>query len=237
MSSSKASEEGIRKPIRSPEEPVKKPRTAETAEKKTPRISQRARRALRSNVVFLCRRLGPAILALAIVVAQGFGPALVAQPPAPVERISFQDAVRRAMEKNPSVAAAAAGILRAEGLLQQARAATGLQINGNVTTTTLNTGVKFSGATVTPRNQVAASINADLPIVAAAARARRTQAMDNEQVAELSAADTRRQIAFSTADAYLSVIAQRRVVEANTRALDVANAHCDLATRLTQRAR
>ena len=238
MSSSKASEEGMRKPIRSPEEPVKKPRTAETAEtaeKKTPRISQRARRALRSNVVFLCRRVGPAILALAIVVAQGFGPAVVAQPPAPVERISFQDAVRRAIEKNPSGAAAAAGILRAEGLLQQARAATGLQINGNVTTTTLNTGVKFSGATVTPRNQVAASLNADLPIIAAAARARRTQAMDNEQVAELSAADTRRQIAFSTADAYLSVIAQRRVVEANTRARDVAKAHYDLANELEQR--
>src|SRR5438552_7914350 len=139
------------------------------------------------------------------------------------------------MEKNPSGAAAAAGIVRAEGLLQQARAATGLQINGNVTTTTLNTGVKFSGATVTPRNQVAASLNADLPIIAAAARARRTQAIDNEQVAELSAADTRRQIAFSAADAYLSVIAQRRVVDANTRARDVAKAHYDLANELEQR--
>jgi outer membrane protein len=158
-----------------------------------------------------------------------------AQPPAPAEQVSFQDAVRRAIEQNPSAAAAAAGILRAEGLLQQARAATGLQINGNVTTTTLNTGVKFNGATVTPRNQVAASLNADMPIVAAAARARRTQAMDNEQVAELSAADIRRQIAFSAADAYLSVIAQRRVVEANTRARDVAKAHYDLANELEQR--
>jgi outer membrane protein TolC len=169
------------------------------------------------------------------VIALAFVAAVHAQPPAPVELVSFQDAVRRAIEKNPSTAAAAAGILRAEGLLQQARAATGLQINANVTTTTLNRGVKFSGATVTPRNQVAASLNADLPVVAAAARARRTQAMDNEQVAELSAADTRRQIAFSTADAYLTVIAQRRVVEANTRARDVAKAHYDLANELEQR--
>jgi outer membrane protein TolC len=161
--------------------------------------------------------------------------AVHAQPPAPVELISFQDAVRRAIEENPSAVAAAAGILRAEGLLRQARAATGLQINANVTTTTLNRGVDFNGATVTPRNQVAASLNADLPIVAAVARARRTQALDNEQVAELSAADTRRQIAFSTADAYLSVIAQRRVVEANTRARDVAKAHYDLANELEQR--
>ena len=67
------------------------------------------------------------------------------------------------------MAAAAAGILRAEGLLRQARAATRLQVNGNVTTTTLNTGVEFEGTAVTPQNQVTASLTADMPIVAAAA--------------------------------------------------------------------
>ena len=168
--------------------------------------------------------------AIALVLAA----AVHAQPPAPVERVSFQEAVRRAIEKNPSVAAAAAGILRAEGLLRQARSATGLQVTGNLTTTTLNTGVDFDGNVVTPRNQVAASLTADMPLIAAAARARRTQAMDNVQVAELSAADTRRLIAFSTADAYLSVIGFRRVVDANTRARDVAKAHYDLAHELEQ---
>ena len=158
-----------------------------------------------------------------------------AQAPAPAERVSFQDAVRRAIDRNPSAAAAAAGILRAEGLLRQARAATRPQVNAAVTTTTLNTGVSFNDVTVTPRNQVGAAINAAMPIVAASARARLAQATDNEQVAELSAADTRRQIAFATADAYLSVIAQRRGVEANTRARDVARAHYDLANELEQR--
>jgi hypothetical protein len=43
--------------------------------------------------------------------------------------------------KNPSVAAAAAGILRAEGLLRQACSAIGLQVT-NLTTTTLSTGVE-----------------------------------------------------------------------------------------------
>jgi outer membrane protein TolC len=94
--------------------------------------------------------------------------------------------------------------------------------------------VDFDGNVVTPRNQVAASLTADMPLIAAAARARRTQAMDNLQVAELSAADTRRLIAFSTADAYLSVIGFRRVVDANTRARDVAKAHYDLAHELEQ---
>ena len=59
------------------------------------------------------------------------------------------------------------GILRAEGLLRQARAATRLQVNGNVTTTTLNTGVEFQGSTVTPQNSGdRVARRADMPIVA-----------------------------------------------------------------------
>ena len=49
---------------------------------------------------------------------------LHAQTPPPAERLSFRDAIARAIEKNPSSAIAAAGILRAEALLRQARADT-----------------------------------------------------------------------------------------------------------------
>jgi outer membrane protein TolC len=155
--------------------------------------------------------------------------------PVPVIRVTFAEAIQRAQENNPTVAAAAAGILRAEGLLQQARAATLLQVVGNVTSTTLNTGVEFDGATVTPQNQVTATINVAMPIVAAAAWARRAQAADTRTTAEADVAETRRQIAFSAADAYLAIIAQRRVVEGVVRARDVAKAHFDLATELEQK--
>ena len=158
-----------------------------------------------------------------------------AQPPTSVLRITFDAAITRAIERNPTVQSAAAGILRAEGLLRQARAATRLQVVGNVTTTTLNTGVDFQGTTVTPRNSVTATLTADMPIVAAAAWARRAQADDARNVAELTVADTRRQVALATADAYLTILAARRVVEANTRARDTAKAHFDLATELQQR--
>ena len=75
----------------------------------------------RCNVAVIC-------LALAIGVQ--------AQAPAPTERVSFRDAIARAVEKNPSSAIAAAGILRAEALLTEVRANTRLQINGTVATTT-----------------------------------------------------------------------------------------------------
>jgi outer membrane protein TolC len=158
-----------------------------------------------------------------------------AQAPAPTERVTFDEAIRRAVEKNPTVVAAATGILRAEGLIRQARAATRLQIVGNVTTTTLNTGVEFQGSVVTPQNQVTASVTADMPIVAAAAWARRAQAEDTKTVSQLALADTRRQIAFATADAYLTIIVSRRVVESTTRSRDVAKVHFDYATELEQK--
>jgi outer membrane protein TolC len=73
-----------------------------------------------------------------------------------------------------------------------------------------------------------------MPVVNAAAWAGRAQAADQQHVAELNLADVRRQIASAAADAYLSVFASRRVLEANLRARDTAKAHFDLAGQLEQ---
>jgi outer membrane protein len=88
---------------------------------------------------------------------------------------------------------------------------------------------------VTPRNQLTATLIADMPIVAASAWARRAQAQDVHTVAELSVVEIKRQVAFAAADAYLTILAQRRAVETNARARDVAKAHFDLAAELEQK--
>src|SRR5689334_22608119 len=62
--------------------------------------------------------------AVPFAAAQAQTPApTTAQPPASVERLTFQQAIDRAIANNPSAGIAAAGILRAEGLLRQAQAA------------------------------------------------------------------------------------------------------------------
>jgi outer membrane protein TolC len=174
--------------------------------------------------------------ALVVIVAQGFSPAIaVAQTPVPAERVTFDEAIRRAVEKNPSAAIAAAGILRAEGLLLDARSASRVQVNGNLATTTLNQGVEFQGSTVTPRNQLAASLDVRLPLYAPGRWARTAQAGDAKLVAQASAEEIRRQTSLATADAYLTIIARRRTVDANVRARDVAKAHFDYAHELLER--
>jgi outer membrane protein TolC len=179
--------------------------------------------------------LAAAILMSGAVAASAQAPAAPpAQAPQPVERLSFKDAIQRAVDKNPSSAIAAAGILRAEALLRQARSAASLQITGNVTTTTLNKGVEFEGTTVSPQNSITGTVDVTMPVYAPAAWARRAQSLDQQHVAELGKADTTRQISLETADAYLTIIARRRVVQANERARDTARAHFDLARELEQ---
>jgi outer membrane protein TolC len=179
----------------------------------------------------------PAVLALVLpgaAFAQTPAPAAL-QTPVPVERVTFDEAIRRAVEKNPSAAIAAAGILRAEGLLLDARSASRLQINGNVRTTTLNTGVEFQGTTVTPQHSVTASADIRMPLYAPARWARTAQAGDAKLVAQANAAEIMRQTSLATADAYLTIIARRRNVEANVRARDVARVHFDYAHELLDR--
>jgi len=180
-------------------------------------------RAFQASVALACLALSPSSATLA------------AQTPATAERVTFDEAIRRAVEKNPSSAIAAAGILRAEALLSDARSASRVQVNGNVTTTTLNSGVEFQGSTVTPRNQLSAGLDVRLPLYAPARWARTAQAADAKRVAEASADQVRRQTTLATADTYLTIIARRRVVDANVRARDVATAHFDFARELQEK--
>ncbi|MBI3262408.1 MAG: TolC family protein [Acidobacteria bacterium] len=171
-----------------------------------------------------------ATLGLCVIVALDMGARFAhAQATTVMERVRFDEAVRRAVERNPSVALAAAQIIRADALLRQTRAVTRLSINGTVTSTTLNRGVTFDDFTVTPQSQVSATVEVAMPLFAPTDWARRAQAQDTRAIADLSVAEARRQTALAAADAYLTILARRRVVEANERARDVARAHYDFA--------
>ena len=147
----------------------------------------------------MCRYRSRALRIVMIGAAIAAPLSIAAQTPAPAERVRFDEAVARAIARNPSTAIAAAGILRAEALLTEARSAAFLQVNGNVTTTTLNRGVEFDGATVTPRNQLTASLDLRVPLYAPARWARRAQADDGRRVAAANADEVRRETAFAAA--------------------------------------
>ena len=140
--------------------------------------------------------------------------------PAPVGvRLSFDDAVRQAVERNPDVARAAQSILRAEAFLMSARSVFQPTVNGAVTTTILNKEYSSGGIVTQPQTQTAFGVQAAYPILAASRWAQATQAADQVAIAKIGSEETRRQISIAVSDAYLAVIALHRQVEVSTQAI------------------
>jgi outer membrane protein TolC len=175
---------------------------------------------------------------LAAAAAQGGPPAPppVAAPappaasaPAGVERITFRQAVDRALARNPTVRQAAAEALRAAALVEQARASSLPHVTANASYTRLQRDVRFGSQVITPLGLTSGNATASVPLVDLASWARWAQALDQRRVAELSAADVRRKVAVSAANAFLMVIARHRVLEADQRARQTARAHFDVA--------
>jgi outer membrane protein TolC len=173
------------------------------------------------------RRTLIALLVLVVCIprsdAQTLSPAM--------ERVTFDEAVARAIERNPTVAQAATAIVRAEGFLQQARAATRPSLSAVVNNAILDSGRGFDGQIVQPRSQTTLSANVSAPVLAATQWAAATQALDQIEIARLSATDVRKEIAVATAQAYLAIITEQRQVEVNMRAREAAQAHLDYAQK------
>lgn len=142
-----------------------------------------------------------------------------------LEAITFDEAIRRATENNPGIQQAAAGILRAEALLQQVRARLRPAVQASFTTNVIDPVVQFAGNSINPRTQTVTAGSVSIPLLTSVRWAERAQAGDQVLVSQASAADVRRQIALATAEAYLAVIAQKRVLELNDRSRENAQAH------------
>jgi multidrug efflux system outer membrane protein len=156
---------------------------------------------------------------------------LNAQTPPLMEVVTLEQAVERAIKNNPTVAETAQGILRAEGLLQQARAATMPFAAMTLSGIQNSTERRFDDIITSPRTQGTLSAQFGVPVLAASRWAAAAQARDQVEIAFLLTADDRTNIAVSTAQAYLAIIAQKRQVEVSMRARETSMAHLDYARR------
>jgi outer membrane protein len=151
-----------------------------------------------------------------------------------IERVTFDEAVRRAVANHPTVQQAAAGVLRAEALLQQTRSRSLPAVDASFSTTVVSPITQFEGVSITPRTQTLTAAGVSVPLYAPVRWAERHQAQDQVLASQAVQADARRAIALQTGRAYLAVIAQRRVLELNERARDNARAHYDYADQRLQ---
>ncbi|HLK89079.1 MAG TPA: TolC family protein [Polyangia bacterium] len=173
-------------------------------------------------------------MTVALLAAPAFAQMVAPQPPeAAPEKVTLSDAVARALARNPSVAVASAEIDRAEALIKEARAGWFPTLGAFGSYTRLDHDRVYNGLKEVSINGVSANLTLTIPLVQAPAWTNTRLAKDNRRIAEASAADVRRQVAQATARAYLTVVAQHRLIAAAETARANAKDHYDYAhTRL-----
>jgi outer membrane protein TolC len=147
--------------------------------------------------------------------------------PAGLVGLTLDQAIGRALARNPDVLTAAQEVRRAEGLVGQARSSSLPDITPQGTYTRLDAARRFMGMTVLGVNQVSAGVPVAIPLVVPQAWAEWAHAIDDRRVAELGVGQVRRQVAIAVANAYLTVITQRRLQEIATLSRDTAASHAD----------
>lgn len=148
---------------------------------------------------------------------------------APATPISFREAIDRALSQNTTVQQAVAEVLRAEALVLQSRSSSLPQVNVAASYTRYGYLIKFGPVVIQPHDVKNESGTISVPLVNLANWAQWAHAIDNKTIAELSVADAKRRVAVAAANAFLTVIARRRTIDADQRALETAKAHFDVA--------
>jgi outer membrane protein TolC len=150
------------------------------------------------------------------------------------ERMTFEAAVKRALDRNPTARQAAEEIHRFHALMEEVRAASLPTFVGTGTYTHLDsarvsTSPLAGGGTATttllPQDAVNANVTLTVPLVNPRGWVQWGQANDQIDVARFNAADVRRTLAVATARAYLTIIAQKRLLETAVTARDNAKLH------------
>jgi outer membrane protein TolC len=165
-----------------------------------------------------------------VTAALAVGLAAAAHAQAP-RSVTFDEAIARALERNPTVAIAATAIARADVLVRESRAALMPYAEMRLNNVTLDASRGFEGQTFQPQNQFFFTPSVSVPILALWRRSIVDQARDQIEIANRTVAEVRQQVAVAAAEAYLQVIAARRQLEIDESALATARAHLDYATR------
>src|SRR5262249_25338211 len=139
--------------------------------------------------------------------------------------VTFDAAIRTAMERNPSAELAAMDIARAEALVTQARSAWLPTLTAGVFYQLIDHERLQGGQVSIPQNQLRPNLLVAVPAVSPTQWVATARSKDAVAVAKRTSEDVRRQLAVATARAYLTVDAQHRVLETAERALTTARAH------------
>ena len=144
-------------------------------------------------------------------------------------KISFEDAVKRAIENNPTARVADEEIKRAEALREQVRASWLPVLTGNGVYTHLDSDRVLNGNVIQGADSLNLNLQATIPIISAKNWAAHARAKENREIQKSTTGDIKKQVALSAGRAYLTVLAQHRLLDTVILARDNAKAHEDFS--------
>ena len=144
-------------------------------------------------------------------------------------QLTLGEAIEQALARNTNVEIALQDIRIADARLTEARAGSLPTLVGTGVYTRLDSDRKLNGNTIAAADQLSANLNLTVPIIAPQRWAQWSNASANTRAVRATSGDVRRQIAVTVARAYLTVVTQKRVIEADERALQTAKSHAEFA--------
>jgi outer membrane protein TolC len=148
---------------------------------------------------------------------------------APAEAIDFDTAVARALSSNPAMRLAEQDAAKALAQLEQARAPSLPTLTATATLQQLDHDRVLGTTVLQPAQQAFGNAAVNVPLLAPARWAQWYRAARGAEASTATAADVRRQVAVLAAKSWLSVLAQKRVVEVAESARDAAKGHYEFA--------
>ncbi|PTL75202.1 TolC family protein [Vitiosangium sp. GDMCC 1.1324] len=175
------------------------------------------------------RRMWKGSLALVLVAGLARGAEPSEQAPAGPPAVSFDDALRQALGRNPSLGQARAQVERARALVTEARAAYFPVLTANAAYTQLDSARLQGDRVLQPASAVNANLILTVPLFVPQRWLQAERTEQAVEVARTGEADARRQVAVVTAQAYLAVVLQKRLLQTNLQARDTARNHLEFA--------
>lgn len=150
---------------------------------------------------------------------------------APVEKVTLDQAVARALAKNPTARTALEQVRQVSAQMEQVRSASLPVLTAGAGYNRLDRDRRLNGAVILGKDQLSGNVALSVPLISGRSWANWARAVDLIDIARANETDIRRLLGVTTARAYLSVETQRHVVDINARARDNAKAHLDFAQR------
>jgi outer membrane protein TolC len=147
----------------------------------------------------------------------------------PATRLRLDDAVGRALAKNPTYETALLEIRRAEAVVRETKAAWLPTLYGNGSLTHLD-GNRVNGSTIVEaQNELGANLTLSVPLVMTRQWMNTEESRLSADATAAASADVRRTIAYATGQAYLAVYSQKVLIEVDELARNTAKRHADYA--------